>query len=664
MPRNEDKTNRQGPKGSDELPDFGAFVSRSVQQTANKLKGDQGESQEPSRPAINVRPDGNRTLERARDAEYWRRKAADAGIQIEDEGEDFPPPVQNRPRRNRYLPAGDADVDQFHDENEFDHRGGFGGFGGFFTDFLSGDGEDRNRNRIIVAVAALLVLLLIIWGVTRLMGDDNKGDGGVGTPAPTEVVDGVATPGSGPTDLVTTETVVPEETPQPEIPRGGDNQRGESGSPPEAQSTEIAAADLTSEVARACSGLCLVRVEGSDQDKAYDEASARASWAEGDVSWVVVNPTQAEILDRDLNLTFIENDPRTYDLYVVKPTAEHNQRDVVTPNGEIIDETDSLYLVRWFSVPAIVKPVTDWGYGVYKIAPAPPTTIAQLGTMGPANQTNGWALMEQVDQGNIERIINDLTHVGELDGSGLGTRFYRFPGNQIAADYLFQELESYGLTVWYEDFLMWDGTLLVNVVAEIPGNDDSEVYAIMAHLDSTNLSNFRVAPGADDNSSGLAATLETARILAGYELEHPVRIALVNAEEEGIYGSMYWAKEANRNQVPIAGVFNVDSVGSVRNRAVVITNAQGESVWMQQHLSRINEEYGLQEIFNHHQSDAIVADDTFVRAEGIPSVMLARELYGQTKIHHSVDDVIENVSIGGIVDMTNLVMVSVWDLVQ
>jgi hypothetical protein len=404
-------------------------------------------------------------------------------------------------------------------------------------------------------------------------------------------------------------------------------------------------------------------MEGGNQQAALDEAEARVSWEDGEISWAVVNPTQAEVLDRTHTLTLIENDPRTYNLYIVKTPEDHNQADVVSPHGEIIDQTGPYYLVRWNSVPAVVKPVTDWGYAVFKIAPAPPEFRSQIGINGPANATDGSSLMAQVDQGNIERVIDDLTHMGELDDSGWGSRYYTYPGNQIAADYLFQELESYGLTVWYEDFIMWDGYLLVNVVAEIPGSDESEVYAIMAHFDTMNITNPRIAPGADDNASGIAATLETARVLAQYQLTHPVRIAFVNAEEVGIVGAPAWARESNRNNVPMMGVFNVDSVGSIDNRPLIYTNATGTSTWLQEHLTDINNRYGLNEDLQHRQTDAIVADDNFVRAEGIPAVMIAREVYGGPHLHHTIDDVPSTMSPGAVVDATYIVMLAVWELV-
>ena len=505
-----------------------------------------------------------------------------------------------------------------------------------------------------------------MWGLTRIFSDDGDNGGDVDlTPVATETIDIQSTPEEGPTDL-TDGVDVPEETEEPEIPRGGDNQRGESDGepPPDVEATEVASVELTSEIARACSGFCLVRMEGPNQQAALDESGARVSWEDGDISWVVVTPVQAEILQRTHTLTHIANEPQTYNLYIVKASADHNQRDIVAPHGTIIDFVDRYYLVRWNSVPAIVKPVTDWGYAVWKIAPAQPEVIAETQVNGPARDASGWALLEEVRPDNVERVINELAYMGELDDSGVGSRHYRYPGNQIAADYPYQELESYGLTVWFEDFLMWDGYLLVNVVAEIPGNDDSEVYGIMAHFDSMNNDNPRHAPGADDNASGLAVTLEVARILAGYELEHPVRIALVNAEEEGLFGAIYWARDIKRSGVNVVGVYNVDSVGSVRNRPYIITNSDSESSWMQRHLSNINSTYSLQETLDHKQTKDIVADDNFVRAEGVPAIMVARELFGATEIHHTVNDVPTNVSMGGVVDTTYIILLAVWDLVK
>jgi hypothetical protein len=56
-----------------------------------------------------------------------------------------------------------------------------------------------------------------------------------------------------------------------------------------------------------------------------------------------------------------------------------------------------------------------------------------------------------------------------------------------------------------------DGGTSVNVIAEPPGFDDESQYVVVgAHLDTV-----AVAPGAEDNASGVAVVMELARVLAG-----------------------------------------------------------------------------------------------------------------------------------------------------
>lgn len=71
----------------------------------------------------------------------------------------------------------------------------------------------------------------------------------------------------------------------------------------------------------------------------------------------------------------------------------------------------------------------------------------------------------------------------------------------------------------------------VNLVAELRG-EDQEAIAIVAHHDTVNGS-----PGADDNSSGVVALLELARLLAGRRFRHTIVLAAPDFEEIGLVGS-------------------------------------------------------------------------------------------------------------------------------
>nr|HRJ50209.1 M20/M25/M40 family metallo-hydrolase [Phycisphaerales bacterium] len=76
-----------------------------------------------------------------------------------------------------------------------------------------------------------------------------------------------------------------------------------------------------------------------------------------------------------------------------------------------------------------------------------------------------------------------------------------------------------------------------NIIVEIPGVElPGEVVLIGAHFDAVARS-----PGADDNGSGTAALLESARVLRGHPMRRTVRLVFFNLEEIGLIGSRHHA---------------------------------------------------------------------------------------------------------------------------
>lgn len=72
-----------------------------------------------------------------------------------------------------------------------------------------------------------------------------------------------------------------------------------------------------------------------------------------------------------------------------------------------------------------------------------------------------------------------------------------------------------------------------NVLAEVPGTG-KDIVLVGAHFDS-----WDWAQGANDNGSGVAATLEAARILHSLQIrpKATIRIAFFSGEEQGCLGS-------------------------------------------------------------------------------------------------------------------------------
>jgi aminopeptidase YwaD len=74
------------------------------------------------------------------------------------------------------------------------------------------------------------------------------------------------------------------------------------------------------------------------------------------------------------------------------------------------------------------------------------------------------------------------------------------------------------------------------------------------------------APGANDNTSGVAAVLEAAEVLKDVPLPVAVRFVFFGAEEDGLYGSAEYVKHIDRTRV--TGMINLDMEG-VGERLIV-----------------------------------------------------------------------------------------------
>ena len=115
-------------------------------------------------------------------------------------------------------------------------------------------------------------------------------------------------------------------------------------------------------------------------------------------------------------------------------------------------------------------------------------------------------------------------------------------------------------------------TEIVNVVATLRGTDPANagrIYVVTGHYDSrasNPLDATSPAPGANDDASGTAVSLECARVLSQYKFPATIVFLAVAGEEQGLYGSRYFAKTAKSKGWNVEGVLNNDIVGGDKNR--------------------------------------------------------------------------------------------------
>ena len=117
---------------------------------------------------------------------------------------------------------------------------------------------------------------------------------------------------------------------------------------------------------------------------------------------------------------------------------------------------------------------------------------------------------------------------------------------------------------------------VVNVVAIQKGTKYPNRYIIMSgDIDSraSDTMDFTTdAPGANDNASGMAGTIEAARVLSKYTFESSIIYLGLSGEEQGLFGGAGFAKYAKEKGFDIIGILNNDMIGNITGVDGVIDN--------------------------------------------------------------------------------------------
>jgi hypothetical protein len=121
-----------------------------------------------------------------------------------------------------------------------------------------------------------------------------------------------------------------------------------------------------------------------------------------------------------------------------------------------------------------------------------------------------------------------------------------------------------------------DPVEVVSVIAIQRGTADPNRYVIMSGDIDSRASDVMDAssdaPGANDNASGVAGTLEAARVLSKYTFPGSIVYAALSGEEQGLFGGKFLAEEAQREGWRITGVLNNDMIGNSAGINGVVEN--------------------------------------------------------------------------------------------
>ncbi|MGU3315487.1 M20/M25/M40 family metallo-hydrolase [Sphingomonas sp. M6A6_1c] len=110
-----------------------------------------------------------------------------------------------------------------------------------------------------------------------------------------------------------------------------------------------------------------------------------------------------------------------------------------------------------------------------------------------------------------------------------------------------------------------DGVMVEDVLGIQPGRDPNRVVIIGGHIDSrvTDVMDATSdAPGANDDASGVALVLETARLLSKRKFDATIVYVAFSAEEQGLWGAELLADTAATRGWQVSAMLNNDIVGN------------------------------------------------------------------------------------------------------
>jgi Zn-dependent M28 family amino/carboxypeptidase len=187
-------------------------------------------------------------------------------------------------------------------------------------------------------------------------------------------------------------------------------------------------------------------------------------------------------------------------------------------------------------------------------------------------------ILDEIDEDRIEANVRKLVSFGTRHTLSSQTDPHR--GIGAARDWIAAELRRYAarsggrMTVTVPSYTQQPAsriptpTRISNVVATLRGSTDpNRVYVVSGHYDSrvTDVLDFTSdAPGADDDASGVAVSMELARVMATHRPDATIIFAAVAGEEQGLYGSTFLAQQLKDAGADVQGMFTNDIVGSSR----------------------------------------------------------------------------------------------------
>lgn len=179
------------------------------------------------------------------------------------------------------------------------------------------------------------------------------------------------------------------------------------------------------------------------------------------------------------------------------------------------------------------------------------------------------AVLQDIKADSVRKTIQEL--------QAFDTRFALAPSRKDVAVHILDKLTALGYTnakldsfkldsvQWLPGSGNYYSTWQYNVIAQVDGVlDANKIFILGAHYDNAVYPGdaFATTPGADDNASGIAAMLETARVFKSHHIQpdYTIRFVAFAAEELNLCGSNDYAGKVGNAFEDIVLMINNDMI--------------------------------------------------------------------------------------------------------
>lgn len=235
-----------------------------------------------------------------------------------------------------------------------------------------------------------------------------------------------------------------------------------------------------------------------------------------------------------------------------------------------------------------------------------------------------------------------------------------FDQNDMAAEYIKQKLSEFGFEAIEQQYdvqgkniyAVKNGTLFTD-----------EKYIICAHYDAV------ADYCADDNASGCAAVLESARLMSQMEFEYTIIFAFWDEEEIGILGSAYYAEQAAQNNEIINGVINLEMFGWDSNNDMLFdihTQNYANSNQLADLLVTLDDTYELLLQPEIHNPGTTASDHSSFWNQGYSAIVFSEAFFGGdgNPYYHTSMDRIEHFNLPYFHELSKLAVSSIATLAE